>query len=97
MAVESKITDSQAEDLPVEDSPKSEALKAEGKEQLKGKGLVLFIRQIISELKKVVAPTRQELREYTIVVLVFVLVIMLFITGVDVLIGQGVMALFAKN
>lgn len=97
MAVEAKITDGQLEDSGAEPEVKSDALKSEGKEQLKGKGIILFVRQIISELKKVVAPTPQELREYTIVVLVFVLVIMLFITGVDVLIGQGVMALFAKN
>jgi preprotein translocase subunit SecE len=58
--------------------------------------VVLFIRQIINELKKVVTPTKDELIEYTIVVLVFVLVIMVFITGVDFAIGKGIMALFAK-
>ncbi|MDR1861612.1 MAG: preprotein translocase subunit SecE [Candidatus Ancillula sp.] len=58
--------------------------------------IVTFLRQIINEMKKVVIPTRQELVEYTIVVLVFVLVIMLFITGVDVVIGQIIMFLFAK-
>jgi preprotein translocase subunit SecE len=66
------------------------------KEPVKGGGLIGFIKQIISEMKKVVTPTRQELIEYVIVVLVFVLVIMLFITGVDMAIGQLVMGLFAK-
>jgi preprotein translocase subunit SecE len=58
--------------------------------------LVAFIRSIFDELSKVTAPTRDELIEYVIVVLVFVLVIMLFITGIDFAIGKGVMALFAK-
>jgi preprotein translocase subunit SecE len=33
--------------------------------------IALFVRQIIGELKKVVAPTRKELINYTLVVLVF--------------------------
>jgi preprotein translocase subunit SecE len=60
------------------------------------RGVILFIRQIISELRKVVTPTKDELIEYTIVVLVFVLVIMIFITIVDFGIGKAIMALFAK-
>ncbi|GHT83022.1 hypothetical protein FACS1894125_6310 [Actinomycetota bacterium] len=71
--------------------------KADKSEKLSIIGrLVTFVRQILSEMKKVVTPTKDELVEYTIVVLVFVLVIMLFITGVDVVIGKIVMALFAK-
>ena len=31
--------------------------------------IVLFLRQVIAELKKVVTPTRKELLRYTIVVL----------------------------
>ena len=34
----------------------------------------LFLRQVIAELRKVIWPTRRELRTYTIVALVFVLV-----------------------
>ena len=37
--------------------------------------LVLFIRQIVSELKKVVRPTLSELFTYASVVLVFVLIV----------------------
>ena len=33
--------------------------------------IALFVRQIIGELKKVVAPTRKELINYTLVVLAF--------------------------
>ncbi|MDR1441908.1 MAG: preprotein translocase subunit SecE [Bifidobacteriaceae bacterium] len=56
--------------------------------------LVRFIRQVISELKKVVRPTRQELMTYSMVVVVFVLIVMAFIFGVDYLIGKGVMWVF---
>jgi preprotein translocase subunit SecE len=45
--------------------------------------LRLFIRQIVSELKKVVRPTRSELTTYATVVLVFVAIVMAFIWLVD--------------
>ncbi len=45
--------------------------------------IVVFVRQVIAELKKVVRPTRAELVRYTIVVLVFVVVVMAFVTVVD--------------
>lgn len=57
---------------------------------------VLFVRQIIAELKKVVTPTRQDLISYTIVVLVFVAVIMAFITAIDFGLGKLMFWLFAK-
>ena len=49
--------------------------------------VAVFVRQVVAELKKVVNPTRQELFRYTSVVLVFVGVIMAFITVVDL--GAG--------
>jgi preprotein translocase subunit SecE len=45
--------------------------------------LALFIRQVITELRKVVAPTRRELFGYTAVVLVFVVVMMALVYGLD--------------
>jgi preprotein translocase subunit SecE len=56
--------------------------------------LVRFVRQVIAELKKVVRPTRQELMTYSSVVVVFVLIVMAFIFGVDYVIGKAVMWLF---
>jgi preprotein translocase subunit SecE len=50
--------------------------------------IVVFVRQVIAELKKVVRPTRAELVRYTIVVLVFVLVVMAFVTVVDLGVGS---------
>ena len=43
----------------------------------------LFLRQIMSELRKVIWPTRRELRTYTIVALVFILVMVVIITSLD--------------
>ena len=50
--------------------------------------VALFVRQVVAELKKVVRPTRSELFTYTGVVLVFVLVVMAFVTVLDLGIGQ---------
>ncbi len=43
----------------------------------------LFISQILDELRKVVRPTRQELIQYTIVVIVFVSFVMALVSSVD--------------
>jgi preprotein translocase subunit SecE len=43
----------------------------------------LFVRQVIGELKKVVTPTRRELLSYTGVVLVFVVIMMAIVSGLD--------------
>ena len=47
------------------------------------RGLGLFLREVIAELRKVVRPTRQELWTYTTVVIVFVLIIMVLVSALD--------------
>ena len=42
-----------------------------------------FIREVISELKKVVWPTQRQLINYTIIVLVFVVIVALIIAAFD--------------
>jgi preprotein translocase subunit SecE len=44
---------------------------------------LLFLRQVIAELHKVIWPTRKELVTYTTVAIVFILVMMGLITGLD--------------
>ncbi len=56
--------------------------------------LRLFLRQVISELKKVVRPTRSELLTYTSVVLVFVLAVMIFVSVMDFAFGKLVLWAF---
>lgn len=46
--------------------------------------IVVFIRQVFAELRKVVTPTRKELLKFTGVVLGFVVVMMAVVYGLDV-------------
>ncbi len=46
-------------------------------------GLGLFLRQVIAELRKVIWPTRDQLLTYFVVVLVFVLFMILFVSLLD--------------
>ena len=52
--------------------------------------IALFIRQVVAELKKVVTPTRRELLSYTAVVLVFVVIRMGIVYGLDFVFGWAV-------
>jgi preprotein translocase subunit SecE len=45
--------------------------------------LALFYRQIVAELRKVVWPSRNDLTTYTSVVIVFVVVVIAFVSVVD--------------
>lgn len=67
------------------------ARKGEGGDRKSGKRgkkglfarIAVFYRQIIAELRKVVWPSRNELIQYTTVVVVFVVTIMLVVYGMD--------------
>ncbi len=56
--------------------------------------LALFLRQIVAELRKVIWPTRKELVSYTIVVIVFLLVMAGIIALFDFAFTRGVLAIF---
>jgi preprotein translocase subunit SecE len=56
--------------------------------------IALFVRQVIAELKKVVAPSRAEMIRMTLVVLMFVLIIMALVYAIDWVIQIGVVLLF---
>lgn len=47
--------------------------------------VVIFIRQVFAELRKVITPTRPELLKFTVVVLGFVIVMMAIVYGLDLL------------
>ncbi|WP_129359245.1 MULTISPECIES: preprotein translocase subunit SecE [Micrococcaceae] len=59
--------------------------------------IFLFFKQVIAELKKVVSPTKRELLNYVIIVLVFVAFMLLLIFGLDYLFGQGAFWLFGDG
>lgn len=72
-----KSTDTPGEDVVV----KAKADRAERRGFFSG--IVLFLKQVFAELKKVVTPTRKELLSYTAVVLVFVCIMMSLVYGID--------------
>jgi preprotein translocase subunit SecE len=53
-----------------------------------------FLRQVVGELKKVIWPTRSEMVRYTIIVLIFVVVMTAFISGIDLGFAKAVLWLF---
>ena len=54
----------------------------------------LFYRQVIAELRKVVRPTRRELVTYTTVVVIFVVIVLAYVSGLDYLFSKGVLKVF---
>lgn len=57
--------------------------------------LALFFRQVVAELRKVVRPTRRELITYTTVCLLFVVLMMAYISTLDVALGKVVLFVFS--
>ncbi len=53
-----------------------------------------FLREVISELRKVLWPSRNELVTYTIVVMVFVSFMVALVAGLDIAFAKGVFWLF---
>jgi preprotein translocase subunit SecE len=49
---------------------------------------------VVSELRKVIWPTRKQMITYTAVVLVFVAFMVALIAGLDFALAKGVLALF---
>ena len=56
--------------------------------------LGLYYRQIVSELRKVVWPTRAQLLTYTSVVIVFVMVMIAYVSGLDYGLGWVMLKIF---
>ncbi|CAL9456581.1 Protein translocase subunit SecE [Nocardiopsis dassonvillei] len=64
------------------------------KEPARRTGPVTFTKQVVGELRKVRWPTRRELVTYTIVVLVFVLMILGYVSLLDWGFGEAVTWLY---
>ena len=58
-------------------------------------GPVLFYRQVVAELRKVVWPTQQQLTTYFFVVMIFVVFMMALVAGLDLGIGKAIFWLFS--
>lgn len=68
-------------------TPKRDGAKRKESEKKERTSPVKFAQQSVDELKKVHWPTRSTLGQYFVVVLVFVLVIMALVAGLDALFG----------
>ena len=56
--------------------------------------LIRFLREVVSELRKVIWPTRRELVVYTAVVLVFVSFMVAFVALLDMGLGRVMLSVF---
>lgn len=70
-----------------------EETAGEGKLGLFGR-IGLFYRQVVSELRKVIWPTREQLSTYTAVVLVFVAFIIAVVSGLDAILTKVIFWIF---
>jgi preprotein translocase subunit SecE len=70
------------------------AREGNGKPRRRWPNPVLFVRQVIDELRKVIWPTRRMLINYTIVTLIFVLIMVGFVSAVDFGLTKAVFAIF---
>ena len=64
------------------------------KEPKRRTGPVTFTKQVVGELRKVRWPTRRELVTYTIVVLVFVVIVLAYVSLLDWGFGEAVTWLY---
>ena len=60
-------------------------------------GPVLFYRQFVAELRKVVYPTQEQLVTYFLVVMAFVIFMMALVSVLDLGFGKLVFAVFGGN
>ena len=56
--------------------------------------LIRFLREVVSELRKVIWPNRREMIVYTTVVLVFVSFMVAFVALLDMGLGRAVLTVF---
>ncbi|WP_330233178.1 preprotein translocase subunit SecE [Nocardia sp. NBC_00508] len=80
------------------DRPSRKATKTTDRAERKSgnplKRLIKFLREVIAELRKVIWPNRKQMVTYTSVVLVFVIFMVAFISGLDLAFIKGVNWLF---
>ncbi|WP_080793337.1 preprotein translocase subunit SecE [Corynebacterium pacaense] len=55
-----------------------------------GGGTLSFLPEVVSEIRKVIWPTAKQMVIYTVVVIVFLIILTALVSGVDFLAGLGV-------
>jgi preprotein translocase SecE subunit len=87
------VADTQIED----DAPAPRSARGERESWWLGRAiaaLARFFREIVAELRKVIWPSRQELITYTIVVVIFVVIMVSIVAGLDIGFARLVIAVF---
>jgi len=74
--------------------PAPQAARPEAKEGRTGP--VQFVREVRGELRKVSWPTRSEVRNYSIIVFVTVVVLTAYISAIDFAFGEAIFKLFER-
>ncbi|HTJ39576.1 MAG TPA: preprotein translocase subunit SecE [Dactylosporangium sp.] len=80
-AKDAKSKDAKSKDLKTKDGKKTK-VKEGGSNNIFAR-LINFIREVVAELRKVIWPTRKELSTYTLVVVVFVIIMLAIVGGLD--------------
>jgi len=60
------------------------------------KRAAIFVQESIAELRRVVWPTQKQVVTYTVIVLVFVTVMSLLVSAIDILVGRGILRIFGS-
>jgi preprotein translocase subunit SecE len=90
-----------ADDEPAEDGKADRVAESDGAKAKKttsrgGNRIGGFFREVVSELRKVIWPTRKELLTYTAVVIVFVTVMTTIVALLDYGFGKAILASFGN-
>lgn len=64
--------------------------KASPEDEKPGGGVLSFMPEVVSEMRKVIWPTARQMVVYTAVVFAFLIVVTALVSGVDFLAGLGV-------
>ncbi|HTR70068.1 MAG TPA: preprotein translocase subunit SecE [Mycobacteriales bacterium] len=84
----------QMRDIASEGQPSSSGRGRGTKRPSYPQRVALYNRQVVSELRKVIWPTRSELVTYTVVSVVFVTAMVAFVGFLDYLFTKAVISLF---
>jgi len=75
----------------------SKAVPAKERDKKERTSLPTFYRQVVAELRKVVWPSQQQLSAYFVATMVFVVVFMLIVAGLDLGFGKLSFWIFGGN
>ncbi|GAA2628194.1 hypothetical protein GCM10010399_69780 [Dactylosporangium fulvum] len=92
-----RAKDTKSKDLKTKDLDKKTTKVKEGRSNNIFARLINFIREVVAELRKVIWPTRKELTTYTLVVVVFVIVMLAIVAGLDYGFAKAVLWAFGNG